>query len=94
MIDETNISQEKAEYNEQRARKVIENLQKHKMNGFYAPTKEAALQMVLEMVPEGAVVARGDGITLDQLRDNSIDVPRVPGTVRCPDISFLNGPTP
>ncbi len=67
MIDERDVSREKAEYNEQRARKVIENLIKRKMNGFYAQTKQAALDMVLEMTPAGAVVARGDGITLDQI---------------------------
>jgi L-lactate utilization protein LutB len=67
MIDETDISREKNEYNQQRALKVIENLQKHKMNGFYAPTRQEALKMILEMVPAGAVVARGDGITLDQI---------------------------
>ena len=67
MIDETNISREMGEYNQQRAQRVIENLQKHKMNGFYAPNKEAALDMIMDMVPAGVVVARGDGITLDQI---------------------------
>jgi hypothetical protein len=67
VIDEMDITTERAEYNEQRARKVIESLQKHKMNGFYAPTRQAALEMVLNMVPAGTVVARGDGITLDQI---------------------------
>ncbi|HSW58788.1 MAG TPA: lactate utilization protein [Dehalococcoidales bacterium] len=67
MIDETDISREKTEYNAQRANKVIENLQKRKMNGFYAANKKEALDLVLDMVPAGAVVARGDGISLDQI---------------------------
>jgi hypothetical protein len=67
MIDETDVSREKSEYNQQRAQKVIDNLRKRKMDGFYAPTSQHALQMILEMVPPGAVVARGDGITLDQI---------------------------
>jgi len=67
MIDERDIRREQSEYFEQRARKVIENLQKHKMNGIYAPTGKEALDRILEMIPAGALVARGDGITLDQI---------------------------
>ena len=67
MIDETDISAEKRAYYEQRANKVIDSLLKHKMNAFYAPDKASALKMVMEMIPEGEIVARGDGITLDQI---------------------------
>ena len=67
MIDETDISQERAFYSEQRARKVIENLQKRHMNGQYVPNRQEALSAVLNMIPPGAVVARGDSISLDQI---------------------------
>ena len=67
MIDETNITEEKSFYNKQRAQKVIDNLQKRKMNGFYAADKKEALSIVMGLIPPGAVVARGDGITLDQI---------------------------
>jgi hypothetical protein len=67
MVDETDISQEKAFFFKQRAQKVIEGLQRRKMNGFFAPTRQDALSMVMEMIPTGQMVARGDGITLDQI---------------------------
>jgi hypothetical protein len=51
MIDERDISQEKAFYFRQRASKVIENLQKRKMHGQYAADKNEALSMVMEMIP-------------------------------------------
>jgi hypothetical protein len=67
MVDETDISREKAFYNQQKARKVIENLQKRKMNGRYCANKSEALAAVMDMIPSGAVVARGDSISLDQI---------------------------
>jgi predicted nucleic acid-binding OB-fold protein len=67
MFDETDISHEKEFYHRQRALKVIENLQKRKMNGYFANNCKEALATVMDMIPEGAIVARGDGITLDQI---------------------------
>ena len=67
MADETDIRQEKAFYNKQRALKVIENLKKNKMNGYYAADKKEALDIVMGLIPPGALVARGDSITLDQI---------------------------
>jgi L-lactate utilization protein LutB len=67
MIDETDISQELGFYNSQRAQKVIENLQKRKMKGYYAADKKEALSLVMGLIPPGQVVARGDSISLDQI---------------------------
>jgi hypothetical protein len=67
MIDETDISQEKAFFYKHRAQKVIDSLEKRKMKGYYAANRQEALSMVMDMIPAGAVVARGDGITLDQI---------------------------
>ncbi|MDD5702033.1 MAG: lactate utilization protein [Dehalococcoidales bacterium] len=67
MIDETDISQEKSFFYKQRAQKVIENLKKRKMGGVYAANRQEALSLVMEMIPPGAVVARGDSISLDQI---------------------------
>ena len=67
MIDETDISQEKAWFYEQRARTVIKNLQKGNVNGQYVPNRQEALTAIMEMIPSGAVVARGDSISLDQV---------------------------
>lgn len=67
MIDEADISQERASYYKQRAQQVIANLQKRSMSGQYASNRNEALSAVLEMIPPGAVVARGDSISLDQI---------------------------
>lgn len=67
MIDETDISQEIAPYYEQRAQQVIANLQKRHMNGQYVSDRKQALSAVMEMIPPGVVVARGDSISLDQI---------------------------
>ena len=67
MIDETDISQERAWFYERRARTVMDNLQKRRMNGQYVPNRQEALSVVMEMIPPGAVVARGDSLSLDQV---------------------------
>jgi hypothetical protein len=67
MIDETDISRERADYYEQRALQVVKNLQKRHMNGQYFPDRVQALSAVMDMIPPGAVVARGDSISLDQI---------------------------
>jgi hypothetical protein len=67
MIDERDIRQEKSEFYRARAQKVIDSLTRRKMNGFYASDSQAALALVMDKIPAGCVVARGDGITLDQI---------------------------
>lgn len=53
-MDET-ISQR----NERLARKVVKGLASRNMEGFYSPTKEAALAQALSLIPEGSSVAMG-----------------------------------
>jgi hypothetical protein len=67
MIDEADISRERAIFYEQLAGKVIDNLQKRRMSGQYASNRKKALSAVLEMIPPGDVVARGDSISIDQI---------------------------
>jgi hypothetical protein len=67
MIDEADMSQEKAWFYEELATKVIKNLQKENINGQYVPNRQEALPVILEMIPPGVVVARGDSITIDQI---------------------------
>ena len=71
MIDETDISRERADYYEQRARQVIKNLEKRHINGQYVPGQVQALRVVMDMIPPGSVVARGDSISLDQGGDDT-----------------------
>ena len=49
------------------ARTVIRNLQKRKMNGYYASGATEALEMMLREIPDGAVVARGDSLSVDKV---------------------------
>ena len=67
MIDETDISQENEWFYEQRAKTVVNNFQKRNINAQYVPTRQEALSAVLEMIPEGATVARGDSLSHEQV---------------------------
>ena len=46
---------------------IIKGLEKRGMKGYYAEDKEEALQMILDMIPDGASVGRGGSETLNQL---------------------------
>jgi len=67
MIDETDIGREIKWFFEQRARIVVTNLNKRNINAQYARSRKEALSAVMEMIPEGATVTRGDSVTLEQI---------------------------
>ena len=67
MMDETDITQEKAWYYSEYARATVANLGKRNFNAYFAPTRQEALSLTLEMVPGGATVGLGDSITLHQV---------------------------
>ena len=67
MIDETDISREKEWLYQERARIVVANLQKKHINAQYVSSRQEALSVILEMIPPGVTVARGDSITIDQI---------------------------
>jgi hypothetical protein len=67
MINETDISREKAKYFQLRAEQAIKNLQKRQMNGLFVENRHQALDTVMGMIPPGAVVARGDSISIEQI---------------------------
>ena len=67
MVDETDMNMETKWFYEERARTVVTNLQKKNISAQYVPTRTAALSAVLEMIPEGATVVRGDSVTLEQI---------------------------
>ena len=66
-MDERDITQEMKWYYEVRAQAVIKNLLKREMNAQYAPSRQEALNAVMEMIPPGATVARGDSVSVDQV---------------------------
>ncbi len=67
MIDETDLSQELRWFYEERSKRVVAKLQKMNVNAIYTPTRDQALAVVMGMIPEGAKVARGDSISVDQV---------------------------
>lgn len=67
MIDETEISREKEWFYQERARIVVANLQKKNINAQYISTRQGVLSIVLEMIPAGAMVVRGDSVSLEQV---------------------------
>ena len=67
MIDETDMSVEMSWFYEERAKVVVANLQKRHINAQYASTRAEALDAVLEMIPEGDTVVRGDSVSVDEV---------------------------
>jgi L-lactate utilization protein LutB len=67
MVDERDISQELKWSYEERAKAVTSNLRKRDINAQYVPSQREALSAVMEMIPEGATVACGDSVTLEQI---------------------------
>ena len=66
-MDEIDLSREHKWFYEQRAKITVNNLQKKNINAKYTSNPQEALATVIEMIPAGATVARGDSITVDQL---------------------------
>jgi len=67
VIGEADVSQERKWFYEQRARTVVNNLQKKNVDAKYVPSRLEALTTVLEMIPPGATVSRAGSLTIDQI---------------------------
>ena len=67
MIDETDLSTEREWLYQERARIAVTNLQKKNINAQYVTTQAEALAVILDMIPGGATVVRGDSVTIDQI---------------------------
>lgn len=67
MSDERDMSEERAWLYQERARVTIANFQKRNITAQYLPNRHEALSTLLGMIPEGATVACGDSVTLDQV---------------------------
>jgi len=65
--DERDISEERSWFYEERARLTLTNFKKKNISGQYVSNRQEALSSILEMIPEGVVVARGDSISVDQV---------------------------
>jgi LUD domain len=67
MIDETDITSETKWFYEERAKVVVNNLQKRNINAHYVANRTEALSALLEMIPEGTKVVRADSVSVDQV---------------------------
>jgi len=67
MVDETAMSEERKWFYQERAKTVVTNLQKKNINAQYVSNRQEALITLIDMIPLGATVARGDSITIDQI---------------------------
>ena len=53
--------------NELLAQKVIDGLKSRNMEGFYAASKEEALKIALELIPEGSSISMGGGMSVHEI---------------------------
>ena len=67
MLDETDVSGERKWFYEERAKIAVANLGRKNIDARYISDRKEALSTVLEMIPQGAVVARGDSVSLEQV---------------------------
>ncbi|MFC1964864.1 lactate utilization protein [Chloroflexota bacterium] len=67
MPDETDLSEERSWLYEGRAKRAVASLQKMGINAQYVPTCAEALSAILEIIPAGVRVVRGDSVTVDQV---------------------------
>ena len=67
MLDETDMDQERKWFHEERAKVAVTNLNKKNINAQYVSTRQEALPVILEIIPEGVTVGRGDSVSLDQV---------------------------
>ncbi len=67
MYGEKDINLERKWLGEQRAIIAVNNLQKKNINAQYCANRREALTTLLDMIPQGASVARGDSITVEQI---------------------------
>lgn len=67
MIDETDISREKNWLYEDLSKSILKNLKKLNIKGQYVKNRQEALTAVLNLIPFGVVVGRGDSVTLEQI---------------------------
>ena len=59
MVNETDMSEERKWFYQERAKMVVANLQKKNINAQYVSTRQEALRVVLEMIARGVAVDRG-----------------------------------
>src|SRR4030042_4335735 len=67
MISETDLRIETETFYQLRAKRVMNSLNKRGIQAQYLVDRREALERVLEIIPEGATVGRGDSVTLEEV---------------------------
>jgi len=61
------MNENRIKRNDLLATKVIEGLKSRNMTGYYAHSKEEALEIALSLIPEGSTVARGGSMSINEI---------------------------
>lgn len=67
MLDEGDMTKEKAWLMGKRVTKAVESFRKRRINAQYVKDRVRALSTILQMIPEGVTVGAGDSVTLQQI---------------------------
>lgn len=67
MPADTTTTCEQSQFYEIRARTTIKHLKKKNMEGYFVPDRRQALDLLMSLIPPGAIVGRGDSVTLNQI---------------------------
>jgi hypothetical protein len=66
-MGDIDLSAEIKQFHRERAEMVVKNLHEKYMDGYFVETREEALELLLDLIPAGATLGRGDSVTLNQL---------------------------
>lgn len=61
------MNENRIKRNDMLATKIIDGLKSRNMTGYYAHSKEEALQIALSIIPEGSTVARGGSMSMNEI---------------------------
>ena len=61
------MNENRVKRNDLLAQKIIKGLESRNMKGYYAKSKEEALQLALELIPKGNKIARGGSMSVNEI---------------------------
>lgn len=67
VMDEREISEEKEEYYERRAERVLDNLKRKYIDAFFVQGSNEGLEKIIELMPNQGEIGIGDSMTLHQI---------------------------
>ena len=61
------MNENRVKRNDLLSQKIIKGLESRNMKGYYAKSKEEALQLALELIPKGSKIARGGSMSVNEI---------------------------